>query len=54
VDSRGAGAKRSTKVGQRAGNTLLREWLSPEQKTRFDTIKSFDVVGCNTGRSYRI
>ena len=36
------------------GNTLLREWLSPEQKTQFDTFKSFDVVGCKTGRSYRI
>jgi len=28
--------------------------LSPEQKTQFDTFKSFDVVGCNTGKSYRI
>ncbi|MEH2545729.1 hypothetical protein V1283_002374 [Bradyrhizobium sp. AZCC 2262] len=36
------------------GNTLLREWLSPKQKAQFDTIKSFDVVGCNTGKSYRI
>ena len=36
------------------GNTLLREWLTPEQKTQFDTFKSFDVVGCNTGKSYRI
>jgi hypothetical protein len=36
------------------GITLLREWLSPEQKTQFDTFKSFDVIGCNSGKSYRI
>jgi hypothetical protein len=36
------------------GITLLREWLSPEQKAQFDTFKSFDVIGCNSGKSYRI
>ncbi len=34
--------------------TLLREWLSPMQRAQFDASKSFDVVGCDSGRRYRI
>jgi hypothetical protein len=41
-------------VRQARGTTLLREWLSPEQKAQFDTSKCFDVVGCDSGRRYRI
>jgi hypothetical protein len=36
------------------GITLLREWLSPEQKMQFDASRCFEVVGCHTGRRYRI
>ena len=36
------------------GTTLLREWLSPMQRAQFDATKYFDVVGCDTGRRYRI
>ena len=36
------------------GITLLREWLSPMQRAQFDATKFFDVVGCDTGRRYRI
>ena len=36
------------------GITLLREWLSPMQRAQFDASKYFDVVGCDTGRRYRI
>jgi hypothetical protein len=36
------------------GITLLRQWLSPEQRAQFDASKSFDVVGCDTGKRYRI
>jgi hypothetical protein len=36
------------------GITLLREWLSPEQQAQFDASKSFDVVGGDSGRRYRI
>jgi hypothetical protein len=36
------------------GITLLREWLSPEQRAQFDASRSFEVVGCHTGRRYRI
>jgi hypothetical protein len=36
------------------GITLLREWLSPMQREQFDASKSFDVVGCDSGRRYRI
>jgi hypothetical protein len=36
------------------GITLLREWLSPEQQAQFGASKCFDVVGCDSGRRYRI
>jgi hypothetical protein len=36
------------------GIALLREWLSPEQQVQFDASKCFDVVGCDTGKRYRI
>jgi hypothetical protein len=36
------------------GITLLREWLSPTQRAQFDAAKYFDVVGCDSGRRYRI
>ena len=36
------------------GMTLLREWLSPTQRAQFDSSKYFDVVGCESGRRYRI
>jgi hypothetical protein len=41
-------------VRQARGIILLREWLSPEQKAQFDASKCFDVVGCDSGRRYRI
>jgi hypothetical protein len=41
-------------VRQVRGITLLREWLSPEQRAQFDASKCFDVVGCDSGRRYRI
>jgi glycolate oxidase len=34
--------------------TLLREWLSPQQRAQFDAEGYFDVVGCDTGKRYRI
>jgi hypothetical protein len=36
------------------GMTLLREWLSLEQKAQLDTFGHFDVIGCDTGTRYRI
>ena len=36
------------------GIALLREWLSPMQRAQFDATKYFEVVGCDTGRRYRI
>jgi hypothetical protein len=33
---------------------LLRSWLSPEQREQYDEHASFEVVGCDTGRRYRI
>ena len=34
--------------------TLLREWLSPQQRAQFDAKGYFDVVGCDSGKRYRI
>jgi hypothetical protein len=36
------------------GLTLLRQWLSPEQQAQFNASKCFDVVGCDSGRRFRI
>ena len=33
---------------------LLKEWLSPIQLQQFERYKFFDVVGCHTGRRYRV
>lgn len=41
-------------VREARGTTLLREWLSAEQQAQLDASKCFDVVGCHTGRRYRI
>jgi len=42
----------NTKEGR--GLRLLRSWLSPRQREQFDKSGYFDVVGCLTGRKYRI
>jgi hypothetical protein len=36
------------------GRRLLRDWLSISQRKQFDTNEYFDVIGCDTGRTYRI
>jgi hypothetical protein len=36
------------------GLRLLREWLSPEQLAQYDTHRYFDVIGCHSGKRYRI
>ena len=33
---------------------LLRDWLSPCQREQFDTQGHFDVIGCDSGKKYRI
>jgi hypothetical protein len=32
----------------------LREWLSQEQLAQFEAHKYFEVIGCHTGKRYRI
>ena len=39
---------------RRAAQTLLREWLSAEQQAQFDATKFFEVIGCHSGKRYRI
>jgi hypothetical protein len=36
------------------GLRLLREWLSPEQRAQYDACRYFDVIGCVSGKRYRI
>jgi hypothetical protein len=36
------------------GQKLLREWLSSEQRAEFDAKRYFDVIGCDSGKRYRI
>jgi hypothetical protein len=36
------------------GRCLLRHWLSTSQREQFDANDYFDVIGCDTGRRYRI
>jgi hypothetical protein len=41
-------------VREARGIKLLREWLSPEQRAQFDANRYFDVIGCDSGKRYRI
>ncbi len=36
------------------GRRLLAEWLSPAQRAQFEQHRYFDVIGCDTGKRYRI
>ena len=36
------------------GLRLMRHWLSPGQRAEFDDSGSFEVVGCDSGKRYRI
>ncbi len=36
------------------GIKLLRQWLSPQQRAQFDADRYFDVIGCASGKRYRI
>ena len=36
------------------GLRLLRDWLSPCQREQFDAQGHFDVIGCDSGKQYRI
>jgi hypothetical protein len=36
------------------GLRLLRSWLTPEQCAQFDAKRYFEVIGCDSGRRYRI
>ena len=36
------------------GLKLLREWLSQEQLAQYDAHRYFEVIGCHSGKRYRI
>jgi hypothetical protein len=39
---------------ERKALILLKEWLSPAQRARFESYGHFEVVGSRTGKRYRI
>ena len=39
---------------EQRGLKLLREWLSQEQLAQFDANNYFEVIGCHSGKRYRI
>src|SRR5215204_2564495 len=39
---------------EKRGIRLLKEWLSSEQLTQYESHRYFDVVGCQSGKRYRI
>jgi hypothetical protein len=49
-----AGKLRILDAREERGLTLLREWLSPEQRAQLDASKHFDVIGCQTSKRYRV
>jgi hypothetical protein len=44
----------SNNTAEARGLTLLKEWLSPEQLAQYHANGYFDVVGCASGKRYRI
>jgi hypothetical protein len=42
------------KSSQARGLRLLRDWLSPAQRDQLNAKGYFDVIGCDTGKRYRI
>jgi hypothetical protein len=52
----GAQSRRRARFENRAirGITLLREWLSTQQRRQLDSYDYFEVVGCDSGKSYRV
>ena len=44
---------RPSTIEQR-GLDLLKEWLSQEQLAQYDAHRYFEVIGCHTGKRYRI
>jgi hypothetical protein len=45
---------RARRPAERRGIALLRSWLTPEQAAQWDVRGDFEVVGCDTGRRYRL
>ena len=54
VQAMRARRKAAEDIRKARGISLLREWLSPEQKAQFDAFRHFDVIGCDSGKRYRI
>ena len=41
-------------IREQRGLKLLREWLSQKQLAQYDAHRYFEVIGCHTGKRYRI
>lgn len=45
---------RAESTREARGERLLREWLSPTQRAQFKADRHFEVIGCDSGKRYRI
>ena len=45
---------RAQRPAEQRAIALLRSWLTPDQAAQWDERGDFEVVGCDTGRRYRI
>jgi hypothetical protein len=50
----GAHATRRRSEAERRAITLLKQWLSPEQRIQYEQNSCFEVAGSHTGKRYRI
>jgi hypothetical protein len=50
----GSGARTYRYETEARALTLLKEWLSPTQRTSYERFRYFDVLGSDTGTRYRI
>ena len=45
---------RARKPAEERGCALLQAWLGPEQAEQWASLRTFEVLGCDTGTRYRI
>jgi hypothetical protein len=48
------GLQAAARAREARGLQLLKEWLSSEQLAQYDAGGYFDVIGCDSGKRYRI
>jgi hypothetical protein len=54
ADSRSRSRSQAREQAEERGLALLKAWLGPEQAKQWASERAFEVLGCDTGRRYRI